>query len=262
MISTSAMSDLVVGYIAEYNGSTATPIAPRWALTAKHTWGFPGSRFVCRGVPNNVIDVVQHPTRDLSLIHLEHDLPGFHRPCRRPVATDGELCFMLGYGRIGSPGEQPVFPREAHGGTNVVRRWTGGGGVISTFTEPGEPGSTPNESQFVINDSGGCWLVRDAVSNTLQVVGIAISTSGTRYGDASYGEDVYNVLDWIDKVAGYPADADGDGAVSNDDLYTFLEGWHAARGDVNGDGRTTLQDIFDFLSYFHGRRVLTPTKTR
>jgi hypothetical protein len=47
-----------------------------------------------------------------------------------------------------------------------------------------------------------------------------------------------------------PADYDGSGMLSPQDIFAFLNSWFAgeSRADFNGDGTLAVADIFDFLN--------------
>jgi len=49
-----------------------------------------------------------------------------------------------------------------------------------------------------------------------------------------------------------PADINGSGAVSVQDIFDFLAYWFAGylRADINGSGAVSVQDIFDFLAHW------------
>lgn len=50
-----------------------------------------------------------------------------------------------------------------------------------------------------------------------------------------------------------PADFNGDGTVSVQDIFDFLSAWFSGSADFNGDSATTIQDLFDYLTaYFAG----------
>jgi len=60
---------------------------------------------------------------------------------------------------------------------------------------------------------------------------------------------------WNHTIAGCPADFNGSGAVSVQDIFDFLGAYFASdpRADFNTSGTISVQDIFDFLSaYFAG----------
>jgi hypothetical protein len=254
------------GCIAEFNGSTAVPIAPNWAITAAHVGGGPGSRFAW--VPSqeaslfdteagpgwwardaDVHDVIRHPTADLALIRIDGTRMNQYQRLHRGRLAANARCVMAGYGRGGLPGSVPAFPRLPKWGTNVWSPAGFFGWAVSRFSDPQDPATTPNEAQFTLNDSGGGVFV-PGPGGVLELAAIAVSSNGTDYGANSYALMLEPFLPWIDETIGLEADLNADGEVTPDDLQVYLSRYFAGMGDINGDGRSTVQDLFDYLRYY------------
>jgi hypothetical protein len=87
------------------------------------------------------------------------------------------------------------------------------------------------ESNFTISDNGRYLIFEGTLTDT----GLATSRRGS-----------------ILVELGCPADVNGDGSVTVQDIFDFLAFYFAndPRGDFNGAGGITVQDIFDFLSAY------------
>jgi hypothetical protein len=196
------------GFIGRYNGSSGTPIAPQWLISAKHCGGGVGSGFQLRGENYTVIEAVQHATMDLQLLKVDRVMPGWH--ALAVSASVGQRVVLAGFGitagapLAGNTGYDWSGPRLETWGENRISFASSSLGT--TFEAPGHANALPYESQPALNDSGGALFVADP-NGTLRLAGVIVSVSG--YGSAAYGSAGYSVSltpqpvqDWIRSIVG------------------------------------------------------------
>ena len=97
---------------------------------------------------------------------------------------------------------------------------------------------TPFQANGVFNNDGYYYFF-----SRLKASATATSGAGTSPNNAS-----------ILRVMGCPADYNGSGAVTVQDIFDFLAGWFGGdiRADVDGSGTIGVPDIFDYLAKWFG----------
>ena len=79
-----------------------------------------------------------------------------------------------------------------------------------------------------------------------------VANAGLIVGTSDIGGNAQAVL--LTPVTPCPADFNGQGGVSVQDIFDFLSAWFTVSptADINGDRNVTVQDIFDFLAHWFG----------
>lgn len=234
--------------VGDWSGSTAVAIAPNWAIATKHQGGQIWSYLQIQNQQRTVLELVNHPTLDVQLIHFKEPVTAWH-PVRDSLKQN-DLVYMGGYGLQGNIGEAWRGPREERWGTNKL---SSGGFILATeFNAPTDPSATPNEAQFALNDSGSGIFSKGA-DGKFYMEGMAVSIGGGwgagSYGQASYAISVGQLSDWIyEKISG-GIDLDRNGYIDTGDLFKYLDGWFAKdlKTDSNKDGVVSADDLFGFL---------------
>lgn len=241
-----------MGYVAQWNGSSAVAVAPQWVLSARHVGGNVGGLCVVRGEWYQCVELRPHPTLDLQLVRLDRPLPGWHGIAAVPavgthvllggwgVTTTGPLPGNIGWNWLGPHAETWGANRiESVGVTLRIR-----------FDAPG-PNAVPHEAAFANNDSGAGLFVQ-GTDGQLLLTGIAVSVSG--FGNSQYGVNGYCVeasqaREWIVQTTGLPT------GHSVAELFEFLSWWFDGdpRADFDQSGSVEVADIFAFLNdWFNG----------
>jgi hypothetical protein len=131
------------------------------------------------------------------------------------------------------------------------------------------------ETQFIncsAADQGGgvlvfnsvCTFFRGLFKDNTAVSGGGLALTGTSEGAEL--EDVHFCGNSPDAISGgwtevgevciddcpecCPADLNGDGVISVDDLLLLISYWGQAGGDINGDGTTNVDDLLELLTLF------------
>lgn len=175
------------GFIGNWNGSTAVCVGPRWIISARHVGGAPGTKFTRPdGQEWTAIEVRNHPDYDVQLVHVDRDLPGWHKFAENPQL--GEPVLLGGYGQT-TNGPMPNNRGWTWGGPRALiwgaNKIDGEGLLLAVrFDRPTDPNSVPFESTFAVNDSGA-GLFTIGADGSLELAGIAISVS--EWGQSSWG---------------------------------------------------------------------------
>ncbi len=110
---------------------------------------------------------------------------------------------------------------------------------------------TGNLSGFAWGENVG-WINFGGGALATPPLAARVDVAAKRLRGYAWGENIgwVNLDDANVFVGVCPADYNGDGVVSVQDIFDFLAGWFAgdARADFNGAGGISVQDIFDFLS--------------
>ncbi len=235
------------GWVGNWYGSSAVPVAPNWVLSARHVGGAVGASFWMRGQTYQAAEIREHPVLDLQLVRLATPVPGWHSIADQPAV--GTPVLLGGVGATtaaplpGNLGWDWNGPHVETWGTNAIA--TTGTVLRVRFDAPGGGGDS-HESTFAMNDSGaGLFVVGGG--GQLQLAGTAVSVTGggsSLYGASSYCVNLSTARDWITSITGVP-DAPQIG-----DIFEFLTLWFARSpaADVDQNGTINVADIFVFLA--------------
>lgn len=89
--------DPLFTFVGQVGGGSATAIASRSVITAKHIGG---TTFTLNGVNHFASARIDHPTFDISILNFASDLPGWHSLGNSSAI--GATLTMVGYGGTGS----------------------------------------------------------------------------------------------------------------------------------------------------------------
>lgn len=187
VIAPTEMTKPAGAHIALWNGSSAVPIAPTWLISAKHVGGTTSSFCYMSGRQYYALEVINHPTMDLTLIRVSEEMPGWQSVADPDHLSAGIPCVMAGYGvsrgtaMPNNAGWHWDGPNKETWASNTLE--SGSGLLWIDFDRPGNADATAFEGMYANNDSGGGLMVYDEHGD-LRLAGVAVSV--TNWGSAPY----------------------------------------------------------------------------
>ena len=198
----------------KWAGYLATPIAPRYFISAQHVGGSPGDRFEFRGASYVAAESYDDPASDLRIWKIRGQFPAFASIYR----TNNEAGRMIVVHGRGTQRGAPLLVGDEAGGTlkgwlwgNADGRQRWGENQVERVFDPGlQPGQShaagqllrmtfdaaggPSEAHLSIGDSSGGLFIRDGVEWKLAGVNYSVeglyntTNSGAGFNAAVFDE--------------------------------------------------------------------------
>ena len=172
-------------YEGQWSDFLATPIAPKFFLTAQHVGGTIGQVFVWNGFTYHTVAFFDEPNTDLRIWQVAETFPSY-APLYTKTDEVGKRCVVFGRGTDRGPA---VLVNKATrgwewGNTNNIERW--GENVITRVVTNSGVGpllaadfdrkGIPNECGLSHNDSSGGMFIEDGT--TWKLAGINYTVDG------------------------------------------------------------------------------------
>ncbi len=182
---TGSLADSGWQYEGQWVNVLATPIAPKFFLTAQHVSASVGQTFVWNGVTYHTVAFFDEPSTDLRICQVAETFPSY-APLYTNTDEVGKRFVVFGRGTDRGPA---VLVDKATrgwewGNTNNIERW--GENVIARVVTNGGVGpmlaadfdrkGVPNECGLSYNDSSGGMFIEDGT--TWKLAGVNYSVDG------------------------------------------------------------------------------------